>query len=357
MNIAATDLKHALKKLSSLKTETYQLGETFVSAQDSDAWVVVDCPLSGLGPAFTIAGKKLSSVVNRMSGQIEITREDKKLTLRSAKAKVELEIQPAKTSAVALAQPDKALSLPAPEFKQALSVACASASPAKSAPFGGCVQFQSLGLGLEEEGPKEYRITGTDGIILTTVNTKTELPFEFRMLLNLTAASIVQLMDGPQIEVGETNTHLKITSGGTTVYASKPIQTYPNYDSLLSAAPHTKLSFQAEDLLSVLRTVEPMIDESVDQGAVALHFKDGVVQCLSGGVGSTAQDETVYEQIDPDPIFDPREVRLKLNVKYLSSFLSKAKGPAVLSLTNKPVFLESGNMLVLTMPMLTKEKK
>lgn len=356
MNIAAFDLKHALKRLSGLKTETYQLGETSVSAQDSDAWVIVDCPLSGLGAAFNIAGKKLSSVVNRMSGQIEITREDKKLTLRSAKARIELEIQPAKTAALPK-QPDKVLKFQTAEFKQALALAASSASPTKAAPFGGCVQLQSLGLGLEEEEPKEYRITGTDGIILTTVNAKAELPFEFRMLLNLTAASIVQLMDGAQIEVGETNTHLKITSGGTTVYASKPIQTYPNYDGLLSAVPHAKLSFQAEDLLSVLRTVEPMVDESVDQGGVTLHFKDGVVQCLSGGVGSAAQDETVYEQIDPDPIFEPREVRLKLNVKYLSSFLSKTKGPAVLSITNKPVFLESGNLLVLTMPMLTKEKK
>jgi DNA polymerase III sliding clamp (beta) subunit (PCNA family) len=356
MNIAATDLKHALKRLSGVKTETYQISETFVSAQDSDAWVVVDCPLSGLGPAFNIAGKKLSQTVARMSSQVEITREDKKLTLRSAKARIELEIQPAKTSTLPR-QPDKVLLLPAVEFKQALALAASSASPAKSAPFGGCVQFQSQALRIEYDLPQGYRITGTDGIILTTVNTKAELPFEFRMLLNLTAASIVQLMDGPQIEIGETNTHLKITSGGTTVYASKPVQAYPNYDSLLAAAPHTKLSFLAENLLSVLRTVEPMVDESVDQGAVALHFKDGVVQCLSGGVGSTAQDETVYEQTEPDPIFEPREVRMKLNVKYLSSFLSKAKGPAVLSITNKPVWLASGNMLVLTMPMLTKEKK
>jgi hypothetical protein len=217
-----------------------------------------------------------------------------------------------------------------------------------------------LPLGLEDvedEHPRGYRIVGTDAVILASAEREWLCPFEFRWLLNLTAASIVQLMDGEALEAGETNQYLVLRSGDTTVYASKPTKAYPNHDKLLAFQPHTQFSFQAEAWLAALRTVEPMIDESVDQGAVALHFKDGVVQLSSVGVGSTAQDEAEYEQVKPDPIFEPREARLRLNIKFLLGFLSKATGLSVLSLTDRPAKFESEGLMMLCMPMTGKEKK
>ena len=349
MNIAASEIKTALKKLSPIKTETYQIGGAGVSAQDSDVLVSVVCPFSGLDGTFNISGKKLTQVVNRMSGQVEITQVGKALILKSAKARVELEVQPTKPIPFP-EDPTHSLSLDVSAFKKALAVASASASPAKSAAFGGVVMVQNLPLGLEETESSGYRITGTDAVVLTTVTVQEQVNLQFRALLNLTASAIVQLMDGGNLVFGDTNKCLVLRSRDTTIYASKPVQKYPDFDALMAKIPEIRVSIKPKELLSALRTVEPLIDETVDKGAVSLHFADGVVKCSNIGVGSTASDEATYEQLEPDPVFDPREFTLKLTSKYLSGFLSKSGPDAVLGVTDKPIRLESGGVVVLTMP-------
>ena len=356
MIIQASELKHKLKKLSPLKTETYWFDVDGILAQDSDAWGVVDGPK--FGGTFSIAGRKLSSVVSRMSGQIEIVQQGNKLILTSAKARVELEIQPTKSKVLPEA-PEKFFPLNAKNLKRALSIACSSASPAKSAAFGGVVQIRSLPLGLASDTPPGYRVAGTDSLVLTVVDTPEPVPFEFKTLLNLTAAGVVQLMDGDTFEIGETETSVCVKSDDTTVYASKPMQKYPDFSAHLAAQPTIKFGFKSQDLLSALRTVEPLMDESVDQGGVALHFGQSVLQCSSVGVGSTARDEAVCEQIDPDPVFDPQDVELRLSAKYLSGFLSRAGETAVFGYRTKdePVRMESDGIIVMVKSMTVKEKK
>lgn len=349
MIIQASDFKRTLKSLSPVRTEVYRFDMDGVIAQDSDVLVVV--PVPTFGSTFNIQGKKLAQVINRMSGQIEISQTEKKLTLKSAKAVVDLEIQPVKS--VPLPDPAKhSLTLDLPAFKKALATAAASASPAKSAAFGGVVLLQNLPLGIEEDLSSRYRVTGTDSIVLTVATVKEPVGLQFRSLLNLTATQIVQIMDGDKIEIGDTDKYLILKSGATTVYASKPVQKYPDFDKLLALPAPTKFSLKPEEWVSALRTVEPLIDET---GAVGLHFLDGVVQFSSVGVGSTASDEAGYEQIEPDSVFDPKEVRLKLVAKYLSGFLSKAGPDATFGVTENSIRLESGNVVVLTMPV--REKK
>ena len=350
MNIQAAELKHALRKLSPVKTETYQIADGNISAQDqAEGTVVQKSPLTGLGPAFNISGKKLASVVARMSGQIEVLRGDKSLTLRSAKAKVELEIQTAKPFTLP-APPERWLSFPAADFKRNLSLAVASASPAKSAAFGGVVQLTSQPMGLEDPTPGGYRIVGTDSIVLTVANQTLPLPFEFNFLVNLTAAAIVQLMDGDLIAIGETNTALHLVGSGTSVCASKPVQKYPGFNEFLALPVLAKYQFDPQELLAALRTVEPLMDESVDQGQISLLFKEGVLKCTNiGDSGSRAEDEASYEQLEPDSVFDPKISQLNLAAKYLSGFLSKAQGVTSLSVTDRPVRLESDGVVVLTM--------
>ena len=48
MNITAAELKKNFKLLSPVRSETYQIGDYGISSQDSDIWVVVPSPLSGL---------------------------------------------------------------------------------------------------------------------------------------------------------------------------------------------------------------------------------------------------------------------------------------------------------------------
>lgn len=357
MKITAAELKKSLKVFGPIRTESYQIGEHGVSAQDPDAWVIADSPLSGLEGCFSVNGKKLGQVVNRMSGEIEITKEDRKLTLRSAKAKVDLEVQnikPLKIPAV----PEKLQVLGAEAFKKALTVAVGSASPNKSAAFGGVVQIQTLPMGIEETTPQGYRIVGTDGNVLTVavVNNKTEV--EFKVLLNLAAAAVVQIMDGETVSFGETNTNLWFKAGVVTLFASKPTQIYPDFEKVISVQPKLRFQFNSEEWLSALRTVEPLMDDSVDNGAFTVQMADGVVQL--GSIGGAATDEATYEQIQPDPIFEDavKVSGLRLHAKYVSQFLSRVSGEAVLNLTekDKPVKFESGNVMTLMMPQMTKKE-
>jgi hypothetical protein len=347
MKFQSSELKHAFKKLAPVKTDSYRFDGDMVVAQDAEVTVVVPAPR--FEKPFTINAKKLSATTNRMSGDIEATQQERSLVLKSAKARVELEALIVKSVALPL-QHEKFLTLNLPEFKKNLSVAVASASTAKSASFGGAVQIQSLPLGLEDTTPPGYRIVGTDSIVLTVTEIKVPVPFEFKWLLNLTAAAVVQLMDGETINIGESNTHLQLFGKGCSVYASKPVQAYPNFDGLLVKQPHTKIKLNPQAWLNALRTIEPLIDEEKDKGAISLTFKDNVVQWLNIGVGNTASDESEYEQMEPDPFFDPKEFHLNITAKYLSGFLSKAGDDAILGLTDRPIRLESGNVVVLTMP-------
>ena len=347
MIIPATDLKHALKKLQPVKTDVFRFDAGTIVAQDSDAIVVVPGPK--FEGAFNTNSKKLSAIINRMSGQIEITRQEKSIVLKSAKARVELEIQPVKPVTLP-SFPTPSVEFKLSEFKKALALAVSSASTAKSAAFGGSVQLQSLPLGLEDTTPRGYRIVGTDSIVLTVVTVLEPVPFDMKGLLNLTAASIVQIMDGDKLEIGESDTHLQIRSGTTTVYASKPVQAYPNFDVLLAKKPSIKVGFKSAEWLNALRTVEPLIDEEKDGGRVSLQFRENVVQFLNVGIGNTASDEASYEQLEPDDPFETKEFSLKLTAKYLSGFLSQAGSDATLGVTDLPVRLESDNVVMLTMP-------
>ena len=347
MIIPATDLKHALKKLQPVKTDVFRFDAGTIVAQDSDAIVVVPGPK--FEGAFNTNSKKLSAIINRMSGQVEIAQQEKSIVLKSAKARVELEIQPVKPVTLP-SFPTPSVEFKLSEFKKALALAVSSASTAKSAAFGGSVQLQSLPLGLEDATPPGYRIVGTDSIVLTVVTVLEPVPFDMKGLLNLTAASIVQIMDGDKLEIGESDTHLQIRSGTTTVYASKPVQAYPNFDVLLAKKPSTKVGFKSAEWLNALRTVEPLIDEEKDGGRVSLQFRENVVQFLNVGIGNTASDEASYEQLEPDDPFETKEFSLKLTAKYLSGFLSKAGSDATLGVTDLPVRLESDNVVMLTMP-------
>lgn len=348
MNIPAAELKALLKKLAPVRCEVFQIGAHGISALDSDVFLVQETPLSALGE-FTVAGKKLTQVVNRMSGVVSLTLEGNALTIKSAKAEIVLEAKPAKKQQLP-PTPSKTLELNTADFKKQLSVAVASACPNKSAGFGGVVQFKSSPLGLEEDAPHGYRVVGTDSKVLTVVESRLPIPFEISALLNLTVASVVQLMESETITYGETNVGPFLKSGNLTVFANRPDQVYPNIDPLLAAPATVVFQFKPEEWLAAFRTVEPVIEEHEGESKTALHFSEGVVQFSTSGTGATARDESGYEQSDPDPLLDPQEMTLVVIAEHLSGFLGKSAGEATLSFSqmDKPLVFECGGVKVLT---------
>lgn len=348
MNTPATELKAVLKKLSPVRAENFHIGEHGVSAQDSDVWVVVDSPLSQLG-SFTVVGKKLTQVVNRMSGTVSLELADNQLTIKSAKAQIVLEAKPAKKASLP-ATPEKTASLPTADFKKALAIAVASASPNKSAGFGGVVQFKTLPMGFEDETANGYRLVGTDSKVLTVVDSPSAPLFEIATLVNLTACGVVQIMETEAITYGEGATGPYFKSGNLTVFASKPNQQYPGIEPLLATPATVVFKFKPEEWLAAFRTVEPVIEEDEGEAKVALHFSEGVVQFSSSGTGATARDESGYEQLDPDPLLEPKDMTLVVIADHLSGFLSKSVGEATLSFSqmDKPLTLECGGTKVLT---------
>lgn len=355
MQILASEIKHVLKKLAPLKAETYQISEHGISAQDpSEVWVVCASSLSELGKTFSFSGKKFSQVIARMSGELDITTEENKLVIKSYKAKVELETR-AVSKPVFPAPAEKYVALKLADLKSALSVAVASASPKKSEAFGGVVLLQSLPTPLfneTETAPPGYRVVGTDSMILTVVQRDLPVPFEFKYPLNLTAAAVVQFMDEDTVEIGGTDTHLVLKSGTDMIYAANPSKAYPEFGKLIATKHPVVLQVSPEKWGQALRTVETLIDEEKDHGNISLHFKDGVVQFRTVGVGSTASDEAEYEQITPDPVFDPKEFSMKVKAKYLSGFLSKSGTTATISLTSSkvPIRYSSGQISAFTTP-------
>ena len=96
MNILASDVKSALKKIGSAKSETLfvdTLAGRLVSHDAEIAVIVTSDKLKDpeFGEVFCINARKFTTVVNRMSGTVSLTG-GKSLKLESAKAKVELEL-------------------------------------------------------------------------------------------------------------------------------------------------------------------------------------------------------------------------------------------------------------------------
>lgn len=348
MKLPASELKSALKKLGPVRSDTYFIGSS-ISAQDSDAWVVVGVDL-GLGEPFNLNGKKLTSVVNRMSGDVDITRQDRKLILKSARATVELEILPTKVPALP-PEPTDWLTLELDGFKKNLGLAATYASTKKAAQFGDVVQVRTTPLGFDQEVPVSYDCVATDGNSMAVLTNVAVLTKEFSYLLNLECAAVVQLMDFPRLTLAETETNLWIRSGDTTVICPKSAKSFPDYPRFVPAKSEFIVQLSAPEFVSALRTVETLIEDT-DKGAVALHFQDGVLSLGNIGVGSTARDQVSYEQLEPDPVFDPKDFQIKVAAKYLSSFLSKAPEFVTIGFSGslKPIKIEYGNMTGVMMP-------
>lgn len=354
MLIAATELKSLIKRISPASAEMLILSDGGLVAAGSDLTIcAANEAFKGLG-LFQVNARKFSSVVNRLSGQVDVQKMDNVLIIKSAKTKVEMETATVKPRA--FTAPETLHTIPLPSVRDLLKYVSMAADSNKAAFAGGVVQFETVTTGLfDEEKISAIEAMGTDGKRCAW----SSVPFDgsaFKYHMTLPAVAAIQGLDGDTIQIGETDSFYYLKSATTTIYANKLAKGYTNYKSILPKDFKFQATVDAAEFKQVLYTVEPMIQD-VEQFAVVVHFLDGKLSVRTVGKGGTAQDEMEYVA---DPLADVSEFKTRINHKFLNDYFSVVSGevtfnanPPVLNkgqMVPQPVILESGNRKIMIAP-------
>ena len=107
-------------------------------------------------------------------------------------------------------------------------------------------------------------------------------------------------------------------------------------------------TLDARKFEEVLRTVEPFVPDA-GAHAVTLQFSDGNLK-ITADAGGRAEDEVPYMQTFPDPIFETREFKNKLNFVHLMDFAKVVAGDISFSVTTDkaPAVLSAGGRKLMT---------
>jgi DNA polymerase III sliding clamp (beta) subunit (PCNA family) len=355
MQIAATELKSLIKRLAPASSEMTIISDGGLVAAGSDLTIcAASDAFKGLG-LFQVNARKFSSVVNRLSGQVDVQKMDNVLVVKSAKAKVEIETAAVKPRV--FSAPETLHTVPLPSVRDLLKYVSIAADSNKAAFAGGVVQFETVTTGLfDEEKITAIEAMGTDGKRCAWSSVEFDGAAPFKYHITLPAVAAIQGLDGDTIQIGETDSFYYLKSATTTIYANKLAKGYTNYKSILPKSFKFQATVDAAEFKQVLYTVEPMIQD-VEQFAVVVHFLDGKLSVRTVGKGGTAQDEMEYVA---DPLADVSEFQTKINHKILSDYFSVVSGevtfnanPPVLNkgqMVPQPVILESGNRKIMIAP-------
>jgi DNA polymerase III sliding clamp (beta) subunit (PCNA family) len=355
MQIQATELKSLIKRISPASAEMLIISDGGLVAAGSDLTIcAANEAFKGLG-LFQVNARKFSSVINRLSGQVDVQKMDNVLVIKSAKTKVEMETAAVKPR-VFLA-PETLHTLPLSAVRDLLKYVSMAADSNKAAFAGGVVAFETLTTGLfDEEKISAIEAMGTDGKRCAWSSTEFEGSAPFKYHITLPAVTAIQGLDGDTLQIGETDSFYYLKSNHTTIYANKLNKAFTNYKNILPKDFKFQATVDAAEFKQVLHVVEPMIQD-VEQFAVVVHFLDGKLSVRTVGKGGTAQDEMEYQA---DPLADVSEFQTKLNHKILADFFSVVSGevtfnanPPVLNkgqVIPQPVILESGNRKIMIAP-------
>ena len=337
MNIPANELKATLKKLSAVKTDFFLIDPGFITTLDSDVRVQVAAPWF-TGPSFSVLARKFTTAVNRMTGDIGFEQRERSVVLSAKKAKLEVEIQQCKP----MKRPDiPDWTIILLELKTLLATASATMSKMKSQEFGDVIQL----IGKDELEPGTYSLqaVGYDSLILTRHRRVSKgQDININVLVNSAAVTAIQLLDDC-VHFADTETALVFRDDKTCIWAAKPAKTYPDYERYFPVKSNYQFQVDPVEAIAALRIVEPL--ESSEDSSIGLHFVDGVLHLSSLG----ASDEIDYEQLTPDPIFEPIEFKTAINYKHLQGIVAKSSDKLVLSVTSPEGILrfDSGEITTL----------
>jgi DNA polymerase III sliding clamp (beta) subunit (PCNA family) len=347
VNIPSATLKSLLKKCAPAKAEDLFLDTAagLLVAYDHDLTILVHSPsLVGEGYQVLIPARKLTTVVNRMSGVIGIEAVGKTLVLKSARATIEIETKPSKKQTPLVFS--ETLSLPLGTVKSMLAFAAISADTNKASDYGGVVKFQSKVLSYDAGKPKYgMQAAGTEGHRLFIAEESTDMDLGFSYTIPLPAVAAIQTLEGETLEVAETDSVLFLRAGDVSIYAAKLSKAFPNYDNFIPKEFKATYSVDAEQFKGVLRMIQPMLDPE-KLNASSVHFLDGLVTVSAPG----AKDAIEYKQLLPDPIFeDTINSSVLFNGEYLLSYFGAVSGSVDISVggKNAPLWVVCGNRKML----------
>jgi hypothetical protein len=355
MQFESSALKKAVKFLSLLKTEVHLFLPSSLAAQDPDVLVVVGGFAGIVEKPIAVNGKRLTATLNRMSGLVSISHEGNSLTIKGGTKTVVLETQTVRAPHVPNVKTPFDLTLK--PLIRALTLASSTAGTKRSQAFGNCVGLSAGNVPIEVGSvPGSYRVEGFDNHVLTRVTVPETFPLDLKMSLNLSAASAVRLLTGDTAKLSffGTGTAFSSEEDKVEIYATNPPYAYPETDKIFFKDAEALFKLDTALFSDSIRTVEPLVDTSLGDGSgVTCSFSGDVVSLFAVDSGSRAEDSSPYEQVYPDPIFDPKDVTVKLKLAHLASFLNKAGKDFLLRYIapDKPVQLVSGDTQVLTMPM------
>lgn len=349
MIIDSKTLKGLLKSLGTSKSDSLLVDTDNgrLISQEPDITVVVQSDvLRASQGSFAVNARKFGAIVNRMSKDIDLTFSESSISLKSAKAKVDIEVKKAKLPHLAV--PKDVRSLPLADVKSLLSFAMSAASTNKAAATGGVIQLVTVSEGIEDERVVAMKSAGTDDKrIAFQSNTVEKEVKPFRYLIPIPAVSVINGMNGEDVRVAESPSHFFFSDGNVMAFAAKLNKQFPDYQAFVPKDFAFVGSVKSEELKESLRLIDPVVETIEANGTrpVKFHFLDGNLVVSTVGSGSRAEDTIEFSQVTPDPMFEETEFTVVLDHGFVLDFVNATSGDVHIKANTpkQPILFESGD--------------
>jgi len=322
MKVAAQILKNCLKKLSVLQSDLYVLDGEKIYATAPNLILAVDFK-SDLG-VCGVAAQKFGQIVARLDGEIDLTINESKLTIKAKRSKLTLPLV-AEPRIPKYTLPTTNIPLSYPEIHGALMYALQATESGQFFSYTGTVQLS-----------KNYA-AGSDGkrLACSDVNGPANT-----LLLPVPAVQALKALEGKTLKVSEDEQNLYFQSEDATLVSRKLAKSFPDFAKLLPKELNYKYKFDREELNNALRGLAPLADDKI-----LLTFENGVaILSVDSNLGSGTTN-LAAEQIVPDPLFEDVKFSGNFTFSHIQDFVESVNGEITFGANGEkgPVLLESGN--------------
>lgn len=327
MKIPAKDLKTILRSLSAVSSDSLLFAGREVYAVGQNITVIVGLPVD-LG-TFGIGTEKFVQIVNKLEGDIDLAAAEK-LVIKSGRSRFTLPVT-TEIHIPAVQIPHDSVEIPFAGMVEMLDFA-SQACKNEVFNYTGSVLFTS------------ERAVGTDGNKLMLMDGGAfHCP---QILIPFPVIRTLKTFVGGTVRIGEDATNLYFSIGQATIIARKLAKTFPAYESIVPKTFQSKHEIKASDMIQALRRIHPLLDE--DKRILLTMNSDSCILTLTSAHGS-AEDRLEAEQLEPDPVFEPCEVRFSVDSEALTDFYEEVEGETIFCGNGpaNPIWIEAGNKKLL----------